>query len=79
MQFLFEAIVLCVIGGLVGLIIIYILTLIITYAADFTLTLTMKNISLGILISAAIGLISGFIPAYSASKLDPVEAIRANG
>lgn len=79
MQFLFEAIVLCIIGGLVGLMIIYILTLIITYAADFTLNLTLKNISLGILISAAIGLISGFIPAYSASKLDPVEAIRANG
>lgn len=79
MQFLSEAIVLCVIGGLVGLLIIYILTLIISYAADFTLVLTMKNISLGIIISAAIGLISGFIPAYSASQLDPVEAIRANG
>ena len=62
MQFLSEAIVLCVIGGLVGLLIIYILTLIISYAADFTLVLTMKNISLGIIISAAIGLISGFIP-----------------
>lgn len=79
MQFLFESVVLCVIGGLVGLVIIYILTLIVSYAADYTLTLTMKNISLGILISAAIGLISGFIPAYSASHLDPVEAIRANG
>jgi len=41
--------------------------------------LSFNNIVTGILISAIIGVISGFIPAYTASQLDPVEAIRSNG
>ncbi|NLF42412.1 MAG: ABC transporter permease, partial [Bacteroidales bacterium] len=45
---------------------------------DFELPLTLGNILTGINVSVIIGLISGFIPAFMASKLDPVEAIRAN-
>jgi putative ABC transport system permease protein len=40
--------------------------------------LYMKNIIIGIGTSVAIGIISGIVPAYSASRLDPVEAIRTN-
>lgn len=79
MQFLFEAIVLCLIGGLIGLSIIYFLAMFVSHAFDYPLSLTGHNIMLGLFISALIGLVSGFIPAYSASQLDPVEAIRANG
>jgi len=56
--------------------IILLLTLIVSYTTEFHLILTQGNIFLGIGVSAIIGLISGILPAYSASKLDPVEAMR---
>lgn len=77
-QFLFEAIFLSLIGGALGLLIIFIGTLIVTYGLDFELTLTFSNIFLGLGVSFIIGLISGFIPAFSASRLNPVDAIRSN-
>ena len=45
---------------------------------NFELVLTVKNIFLGLFVSALIGLISGFIPAWSASRLNPVDAIRSS-
>ena len=77
-QFLFEAVFLSLIGGIIGLIIIYFLTLISHSFIDMEITLTRSNIILGLSISVLIGIISGFIPAYGASQLDPVEAIRTN-
>jgi len=78
LQFLFEAIFLSIFGGIVGLIIVYVLTLVVTSTVNFELTLTFGNIALGVLVSAMIGLISGFIPSWSASRLNPVEAMRSN-
>jgi putative ABC transport system permease protein len=78
MEFLFEAIFLCLIGGLFGLLLVYLISILASSAFDMDLTLTLGNIILGISVSAIIGLISGFIPAYIASRLDPVVAIRAN-
>jgi len=78
LQFLFEAVFLSLIGGLLGLFIVFVGTLIASSALDFELPLTIGNILTGINVSVIIGLISGFIPAFMASKLDPVEAIRAN-
>jgi putative ABC transport system permease protein len=76
-EFLFEAIILCLIGGAFGLLLVYLGTVIVATAFDMELTLTASNIMLGVFVSATIGLISGYIPAYMASKLDPVVAIRA--
>jgi putative ABC transport system permease protein len=76
LQFLFEAVALCLMGGALGLLFVYLLTLGIT-AAGFEMILFFKNVVLGIGISVAIGTISGFWPAFSASRLDPVEAIRS--
>ena len=77
-QFLFEAVFLSLIGGIIGLLLIYILTLSLHSIIDMEITLTRSNIILGLSVSILIGIISGFIPAYGASQLDPVEAIRTN-
>ncbi len=75
-QFLFEAVILSVIGGVVGLFLVWIISLILTKALDFEFVLSAGNVFLGTGLAAIIGLISGILPAITASKLDPVEAIR---
>jgi len=77
-QFLFESVFLSLMGGIIGLLLIYILTFAADGMIDMEITLTRSNIILGLTISVLIGVISGFIPAYGASQLDPVEAIRTN-
>lgn len=76
LQFLFEAVFLSLIGGIVGLLIVIILSVIVSMSTSFHLIITPGNVFLGMGVSALIGLISGIIPAYSASRLDPVEAMR---
>lgn len=78
-QFLIEAVFLSLIGGAFGLLLIFAGTLFSTYVLDFTLNLNLSNILLGLFVSFVIGVISGIIPAYKASILDPVEAIRQGG
>jgi putative ABC transport system permease protein len=75
-QFLFEAIILSVIGGVIGLFLVWIIAFVLTKALDFEFILGMGNVLLGTGLAALIGLISGILPAITASKLDPVEAIR---
>lgn len=75
-QFLFEAVILSVIGGVVGLLLVWIISVVLTKALDFEFILGMGNVLLGTGLAAIIGLISGILPAITASKLDPVEAIR---
>jgi putative ABC transport system permease protein len=77
-QFLFEAVFLSLIGGMIGLLLIYFLTLGANSVMDLEIFLTRSNIILGLSVSVLIGIISGFVPAYGASQLDPVEAIRNN-
>lgn len=77
LQFLFEAVILAVIGGLIGLVMVYLVSVIASqFTGDFKFVLSTWNMFVGASISAIIGLISGILPAISASRLDPVEAIR---
>jgi putative ABC transport system permease protein len=78
LQFLSESVMLSTIGGFFGLMLTWLITFLGKGAIDMDISLTGANIILGFTISILIGIISGFIPAYSASQLDPVEAIRAN-
>ena len=77
LQFIFESVLLAIMGGFVGLLIVFLGTLIINSVSDFKVSLTMGNIILGLSISSIIGLISGILPAYTAAKLDPVNAINS--
>lgn len=76
-QFLFEAVFLSILGGLFGLLLIYIGTLIVTNFAGMELVLSVRNIVIGLSVSAFIGLVSGLFPAWSASRLNPVDAMRS--
>lgn len=76
LQFLFEAIILSVLGGVIGLVMVWIIAMILSRVLEFEFVLGLGNILLGTGLAAVIGLISGILPAISASKLDPVEAIR---
>lgn len=74
-QFLFESVFLSVIGGLGGLILVVFITFI--PMGSLEVSLTLKNIVLGLGVSAIIGTVSGIIPAALAARLDPVIAIRS--
>lgn len=76
-QFLFEAVILCLIGGLIGIFLVWIIAISLTKLLDFEFVLSLNNIILGSGLAIIIGLIAGILPAISASKLDPVEAIRS--
>lgn len=76
-QFLFESIFLSLIGGLVGLGLVYLLSFISLGTLD--LVLTFKNVLLGAGVSSLIGVVSGIIPAVMAARMDPVIAIRTTG
>ena len=74
-QFLFEAILLSLVGGLAGILLVYLLSFMNLGSLD--LQLSAGNIILGLGVSSVIGIASGIIPAFSAARLDPVIAIRA--
>ena len=76
-QFLFEAVILCVIGGIIGMTLVWIISVVLTNVVGFEFVLGIGNVLLGTGLAIFIGLLAGILPAISASKLDPVEAIRS--
>ncbi len=76
-QFLFEAIFLSLLGGGIGLFLVYLITILVP-TGSLELVLSVKNIILGLGVSSIIGMVSGIVPAALAARLDPVIAIRTS-
>jgi putative ABC transport system permease protein len=76
-EFLLESAFLCIIGGLIGLTLVFILTQILSGVLDFPVYISTDNMVMAIVICIIVGILAGFIPARQASRMDPVVAIRS--
>jgi putative ABC transport system permease protein len=76
-EFLLESAFLCLVGGMIGIILVYLLTLVLSGALNFPVFISTTNMGIAILICIITGIGAGFIPARQAARLDPVVAIRS--
>jgi putative ABC transport system permease protein len=76
-EFLIESAFLCIIGGLIGLLLVFVLAQVLTKALNFPVFVSTDYMILAILICIITGILAGFIPALQAAKMDPVVAIRS--
>ena len=78
LQFLIESSLLCVIGGIIGLILATGVTQLITLLAGITMTITIAYVILSVGVSSIIGVVAGLYPAWKAARLDPIVALTQN-
>ncbi|HZH33882.1 MAG TPA: ABC transporter permease [Pyrinomonadaceae bacterium] len=78
MQFLIESALLCICGGILGLLVATGVTQLITFLAEITMTITPFYIILSVVVSSTIGILAGLYPAWKAARLDPIEALTKN-
>ena len=76
-EFLLESAFLCLVGGLIGLLLVFLLTKILSGALNFPVFISTGNMLLAIIICIITGILAGFIPAAQAARMDPVVAIRS--
>ena len=76
LEFLTESIILCLVGGAIGLALVWAMSYVVTQVFGFEVYLSMKNLTIGIIASTVTGVISGIVPAIIAAMMDPVDAIR---
>lgn len=76
-EFLLESSFICLLGGLIGLLLVFILTAFLTQIFNFPVYISMKILGLALTICISIGILAGIIPASIAARLDPVVAIRS--
>jgi len=78
LQFLIESSLLCVVGGILGLLLATGVTMLITFLAEITMTITPFYIFLSVAVSSIIGIVAGIYPAWKAARLDPIAALTKN-
>ncbi len=76
-EFLLESAFLCIIGGLIGLLLVFMLAQVLTQALSFPVFISTGYMILAIVICIIVGILAGFIPALQAARMDPVVAIRS--
>lgn len=76
-EFLMESVIICLIGGAMGVLLVYLLSIVATKAADFPIFISVPLIILAFIICVIVGILAGLVPARRASKMDPVAAIRS--
>jgi putative ABC transport system permease protein len=76
-EFLLESAFLCIIGGMIGLILVFIMTKIVTIIFHFPIFISTSNMLLSIGICIVVGVLAGIIPASQAARMNPVVAIRS--
>ena len=76
-EFLLEAAMLCLMGGAIGLLLVYILTLVFTHVLEFPVFVSIPLLIGTVAICLIVGMLAGIFPASRAAKMDPVEAIRS--
>ncbi|HOA37830.1 MAG TPA: ABC transporter permease [Flavihumibacter sp.] len=77
LEFLMESAFLCIMGGMIGVLLVFILTKIISGAMGFPISISIPIMVLAVSICIITGLLAGIIPAFKAARLDPVVAIRS--
>ncbi len=75
LQFLIESALLCIVGGVIGLILSIGVTEIVGMLLEITMTITVGYIILSVVVSSIIGIIAGLYPAWKAARLDPIVAL----
>jgi putative ABC transport system permease protein len=78
LQFLIESALLCVVGGLLGLVLAAGATQLVGYLLGMTMTITFFYVIVSISVSSIIGIVAGLYPAWKASRLDPIVALTQN-
>ncbi len=76
-EFLLEAAFLCIIGGIIGLILVFFLAIVLTKVLEFPIFVSVGNMLWTLIICILVGVAAGIIPAVQAAKMDPVVAIRS--
>jgi putative ABC transport system permease protein len=76
-EFLLEATILCLMGGAIGILLVYILTLILSGPLNFPTYISMPLLISTVIICLIVGILAGIFPASRAAKMNAVEAIRS--